>query len=124
MKTFKILIISSLIFLISPSLVLAEGIVPDCGGNPCTYTDFIGPDGLVDNFINFIVFDLATPVAVVAILFAGLMYVFGATDPGKRSTAKKILWSAVIGLAIALSAYLIVQLLITGLGADEITTVT
>ena len=42
------------------------------------------------------------PIAVIMIVYAGVMFIFSKGDPQKVTTAKKILLYAVIGLAIVL----------------------
>src|SRR3989344_5474289 len=113
-------------YLFLPALSLAaygnctESIVPSCGGvggNPCCLQELIGPNGLVQNLFNFILFCLSVPLAAIAIAWAGaLLFLpyFSSSDKA-RGDAKEILWAAVIGLILALAAWIIVNTIITTL---------
>lgn len=78
---------------------------------------FVGVNGLV----QFFSLDLATPLAIVVLLYAGFLYITSVEDPKKVSDAKKALNAAVWGMVITFGAWIIVdtvlKLLITqGLG--------
>mgnify|MGYP001616418336 CR=1 FL=1 len=80
-----------------------------CGGstqNPCTFNDFAK---LIQNVINFLAFYIATPLATLAIMYAGFKYLTSLDKPGPREEAKKILWNVLIGLFFALAAWLIID---------------
>lgn len=103
---------------LAKNLLAAGGLVP-CGGSgqdPCAYLDlFI----LIGNVIQFILY-LAVPVATIAIVAAGIMLAASAKRESQRSDAKKILWSAMIGLFLTFAAYLIINAIITGLGSSVV----
>ncbi|MEX0918604.1 MAG: hypothetical protein WDZ85_01385 [Candidatus Paceibacterota bacterium] len=115
-----LLVITGLILPLTP--VLAQS-ATTTGLVPCTDDcDFNQLYVLVDNIIDFIVFYLAVPIATGVIAFAGIWLVIYAGNEGKRSDAKKMIWSAVIGLVIVLSAYLIIKAIIVGLTGGEVGT--
>jgi hypothetical protein len=96
----------------------AAGLVP-CGGQgepdcqPCHI--FAG----FSNVINFIVFQLTPAAAAVMILASGVVLLFGGSESA-RTMGKKMFTSAIIGLIIVYSSWLIVNTIITTLarGAD------
>ncbi len=67
------------------------------------------------NLIRFAIY-LAIVMAVLAIAYAGFMWVINPVSPENRSTAKKALMNAAIGLVLTLSAWLIVNTLLLALG--------
>lgn len=113
-------------YLFLPALALAaygnctESIVPDCGGvsgSSCGLNDLIGANGLIQNLVNFILFCLSVPLAAIAIAWAGaLLFLpyFSSSDTA-RNQAKEILWAAIIGLILALAAWIIVNTIVTTL---------
>ncbi len=80
--------------------------------NDCTSADLVE---LINNVINFLVFQVAIVIAVVVIAWAGALYVLYPYKPGNVELAKKMVRSAVIGFGIVLSAYLLVKFLVVGL---------
>lgn len=75
---------------------------------------------LVRNAINFMLFYLALPLAVISIAVAGWMFLISGFDESKRTAAKDILWNVVKGLAIALAAWLIVHFIVDVLVEPEV----
>src|SRR5690348_1939939 len=71
--------------------------------NTCNFAYLVGEV----NYIIKWVFGLTIPIFVFIIAYAGILYM-GPPSSGRRSKAKKMLWAAVTGFVIMLSAYLIV----------------
>ena len=92
------------------NLLAAGGLVPcdGTGQNPCTYIDFFY---LINNVVEFAVY-LAVPLGTIAIVAAGIIMVMYSSNEGKRTMAKSILMTAVIGIVLTLSAYLIISTII------------
>ena len=104
-----------IVLVFSPYLVSAQnGLVPCTDG--CKFTDLYD---LINNLINFIIFVLAVPIAVLVITIAGAWLVIYPSNEGKRKEALGMIRTAVIGLLIVLSAYLIVKAIIFGLAGDN-----
>lgn len=97
----------------------SDGVVNCSGITDCTWDKLVGAGGLIHNIIYFLLFGLAMPVAVIALVVAGVMLVTKPAVPESRTRAKKIIWSVIFGLILALAAYLIIQTIITGLGGSE-----
>lgn len=115
--------------LASVNTVYAAGIVPDCNvsvtkldnkGNE--YTTIDKPCGfdqvmeLINNIIDFLIKYLATPLAALALCYAGGMLIFSGGSPESRTKAKKIIKNVIIGYIIALAAWLIVKTILSTLG--------
>ena len=107
-----------LMVLFTPALASAQlsptnpafQVVPDCGlGELCGYCDLIT---LSVNIIQFLVY-FSVFVAVVMIIYAGFLLLVGGSKEGERTKAKKVLYAAVIGLLITLTAWLIINLIMT-----------
>ncbi|GMU74393.1 MAG: hypothetical protein AMXMBFR44_5900 [Candidatus Campbellbacteria bacterium] len=114
----------TLVFLImaSPLLVLAQGggLVP-CGekGDPCTFNDIIA---LVNTIINFLIKFVAIPISTILFAWAGFLYLTAAGNPTQIGKATTIFTDVFIGLALALSAWLVVNLVtnvLTGKNLNE-----
>ncbi len=68
-------------------------------------TDIQQVFGTVADILLFLV----GAISVIIIIFAGIMYVTSAGDPGKAKKAKDTILYAVVGLAVAIFAYAIVK---------------
>lgn len=104
------------VFIISPSLALAKGLVP-CAGDgedPCNFDMLVK---LVQNIITKAIL-IAPMLAAVAFAVAGFYYITAAGDTGKIKQAHDIAISAVYGLVIVLIAWILVKTIITVLGGD------
>lgn len=116
--------------LFSPLMVsYAAGIVPDCGkvvsttdsqghnsysiAHPCNFEYFMQ---LINNVITFLLFYLATPIAAIALCYAGALLLFSGGSSEKITKAKKIIKNIVIGYVLALAAWLIVKTIFSALG--------
>ena len=100
----------------------AAGLVP-CGVNEigpysraCTFNDFFI---LINNVINFLLRDIAAPLAAVTFAVAGWMYLTAGGDSGQIKKAHELFKNVAIGFIIALSAWLIVKAILLGLGIEE-----
>ncbi|MBI2045908.1 MAG: hypothetical protein HYT28_00575 [Parcubacteria group bacterium] len=93
----------------------AASLVP-CGGSgekACELGDFFV---LINNIINFLLFSIATPLAALSFAVAGWMYLTAGGDTGKIKSAHDIFKNVAIGFIIVLSAWLIVKVILLGLG--------
>jgi len=95
------------------------GITYECGDNPlpgqsgtptagnCDFYDLIAATNKVVKFGT----TLAVSLSVVVLAWAGFNYMISGDNPGKRTEANKMLKKVLIGIAVMLSAYLIVDLI-------------
>lgn len=121
-----------------------EGIVPcgkcvSLGGSPdpktgkCSGTGKFIPCSICHVFIiihdavNFFIFSIVLPVAVLMIVIGGILYLVGGTNPGYITWANSILYNTFLGLFIIFGAFIIVGTFLsligvaewTGLGTDK-----
>ncbi len=126
------------LLLISPALSLAQipttaaqqpaGLVPctntpSVSGTTVTYPggkcDFYALMALVNKVINFILVGMVVPIAAIMFAYAGFeLITAGGESAHARTQAKKIFFNAVIGLVIAVAAWLIVSTVLSILGYD------
>jgi len=94
---------------------------------PCGTGDTAGPDSckwqdlvqLFNNVTDFIFLDLMIPLAVIAIVYAGIKILISRDKPAKLSDAYKTLQNVGIGIFMALGAYAIVKTILTLLPGNE-----
>jgi hypothetical protein len=67
-------------------------------------------DGLVSKILGIAII-VAVPIAALLIIYAGFMYVLAQGDPKKVATAHQILLWTVVGIAIILGAWAMVQII-------------
>lgn len=94
---------------------IADGSIP----HPCDFKAFMT---LINTVINFILVDMAIPIAAIMFAYAGFELVTSAGSTEKIGTAKNVFTNAVLGLAIAAAAWIIVKLILTTLGYNDLGT--
>jgi len=68
------------------------------------------------NNIYGIVIGITFTLAVLVLVYGGIMYMLSAGDATKAGTAKKIITSGLIGVAIVAGAYLLISLVTWAIG--------
>ena len=81
------------------------------GTTPCTWNDLFT---LINNVISFMIFVLGIPLVTMVIVVSGVQLVWY-HDEGTYKKAKERLQTALLGLLIMLSAWLIVKAVVWGL---------
>ena len=61
---------------------------------------------------NFIVLDIATPLAVLALTIGGVFILISAGNPTLMSKGKTILYAAIIGLVLVFGSFLIIDFIL------------
>ena len=120
-KTKKFLISTTISFvvfsiLILPAVSAAAGLVPcdNSAGNPCNFNQLMN---LVNIVIHFVLFYMVIPIVAIMFAYAGFeMITAGGESAHARTKAKKIFFTAVVGLIIAMAAWLIVRTVLSILG--------
>jgi hypothetical protein len=102
---------------VQPEPGAATNLVPCGKGGDPNECDFQQLYTLISNIWNFLILKILAPVAVIAIMFAGFKYVTAQGNPSKITEAHNIFYYVVIGMIIALGAWLIVNAILKGLGA-------
>jgi len=118
LRTITLLFILLVIFLF-PLTSLANGLVPPCGGDgqpPCTLCHLFQ---MFKNIVDFVLFSIVPPVAVLMLVIGGFMFFFAGGNPGNLSRAKSIITSVVIGLIIVYTAWLIVNTFFAVIGVAD-----
>ncbi|MFA6190451.1 MAG: pilin [Candidatus Staskawiczbacteria bacterium] len=105
---------------LTPLLAMAvdEGLVK-CGNdvnNPCDLDDFMT---ILDDIYTFIVYTIAAPLAVIAIIIGGVLMMTSAGNPNMMSLGKKVFWSAIIGLVLAFGAKAIINFVLEVVGYNK-----
>ncbi|HXK35170.1 MAG TPA: hypothetical protein VJ103_01525 [Candidatus Paceibacterota bacterium] len=121
-KTFLIIFIIAIVFAAGTGFAFAQeqkytgkGLVP-CGNpgqDPCNFNYLLTT---INILINFLLFWITLPIAAILFAYVGFLLLFSGGDEGKRTQAKAIAWNLVVGLVIALAAWLIVKTILVGLG--------
>ena len=95
----------------------AKGLVP-CGVScSCTIENIFEMIGRV---YHFIVWNLATPLAVLAVLVGGILLMVSSGNPGLAGRGKSILTIAIIGLVLVFLSYLIIDTLLFALTGNHL----
>ncbi|MBU3999596.1 pilin, partial [Patescibacteria group bacterium] len=76
---------------------------------------------MLKNIVNFVT-ELAIGIAVFILVIAGLLYAFSAGNPGNIELAKSAITYALAGLAIIFAAWLVIAVILQGLGYADINT--
>ena len=101
-------------FAIFPLIVFSASLVP-CGTseNPtsCTVSCFYV---LLNNIMNFLLYNISLPLAATAFMIAGIMLVAGGSENAIKR-GKTILTSTVLGLLIAFGAWVIINMILGNL---------
>jgi len=115
-----ILLIIAAAFLLSTFYLLlttniaqaADGLVP-CNGLGCKFCHLIT---LVGNVINFALYNIAIPLVVVFIVWGGLTIMTAGDSTEKVGQGRKMIQSAIIGVFIALGAWMIINMVLNAVG--------
>jgi len=73
-----------------------------------TFDQMLSPVMKIYNLVKY----SATVLAVLVLLFAGVMYITAGSDPGKREKAKNMAMYVIIGLVVIWAAPLIVNFIV------------
>lgn len=119
MKNSKIkIIILSLSLIALPLIIKAAGLIP-CGGKgepPCQLCHLFV---LLQNIINFILFQFVPPLAVLMIVIGGVMFFFAGGNPASAERAKQILTATIIGLVIIYASWMLVGTILSAIGLSD-----
>ncbi|OJI08683.1 MAG: hypothetical protein COV08_03280 [Candidatus Vogelbacteria bacterium CG10_big_fil_rev_8_21_14_0_10_49_38] len=109
-----LILVAVVLFLVPVALGAEEteqgGLVPcgfgSAGPEDCGLDDLLI---LAQNVMNFMMFKLALPIAVVLIIWAGGKMVVYSTTPGEYKKSLKMIQNVAWGLFIMFAAYVIIQ---------------
>ena len=121
-KLLKIYYLMLWIVLFSPLLARAwapgQPFVPDCARS--TDIDGCGFDGfiiLINNLLSIFIW-LAIPISTLLFAWIGWDFIVSGDKSGARTNAKKRLTALLKGLFFILAPWLIIKLIVSGLGGD------
>lgn len=89
---------------------------PGDQARPCTFCDFFV---LFENIVDFVLFQIVPPLAVLIVVIGGVMFLLAAENPARVQQAKNILTTVAIGLLIIYGAWLIVNLFFVTIGVAD-----
>lgn len=118
MQKIKKLAIYLSIFLmfIVPTLSFAKGLVNCTDGKLCDFNKLMD---LINIVIRFVLYDMVIPIAAIMFAYAGFEMIISGGDSGARTKAKNTFTNVVIGLIIAVAAFLIVRTILSILGYQQ-----
>ena len=87
------------------NLLFLAKLTPDCSGSGCGWCDFFQ---LGQNIINFLI-QISSILAIAFIIYGGIMMMINSGNPSKLKESQGIIWSAIIGIVIMLSAWVILN---------------
>ena len=116
----KILIFLSIFLMlivpvISTAYTLGDPLVP-CKNTEDSPCDFSAILALVNNVITFLIKYMAIPITAIMFAYAGFELVTSGGSTEKRGIAKKVFTDAVIGLVLAVAAWIIIKTILSILG--------
>ena len=115
MKKLLIIFFASFALLSLFSVTHAQGLVP-CGTEGVERCELEDIFLLVFNVYNFIVWDIATPLAGLIIVIGGVMFIISAGNPGLASKAKSIVIWSVIAWFLIWGSWLIIDTVLNIIG--------
>ncbi len=115
-KTVLAKVVSLAIFSVALVPFAANAALVLCGTSDypkeCNFCDlFI----LAQTVIYFLMLSIALPLAIVALLYGGFMWITAGGDPGKVTKGRKAIEYAVYGMIFAFAAWLIVDTVLKGI---------
>ena len=116
-KNINIIILTAFILAL-PILSLAQTPLVQCGTSTtkaCGFNDIII---LINTVINFVFIYMALPISAIMFAYAGFELVTSGGSTEKKSKAKNIFISVVIGLIFVAASYLIVHTILGIAGYD------
>lgn len=91
-----------------PVLTLGAGLVPCEGIEDCSFNDLFT---LMRKVMDFLIFNVAAPLAAIGFMWAGIKIVINPGNDGARKEAKKIFEYTLFGFVLVLGAYAIVKVI-------------
>ena len=89
--------------------------IPLWEAQPCTFCHFLQLGQNVMNFFLMIVF----PLAILMLVYGGILIMFSAGSPSRVSRGKEIITAAIVGVLIALLAWLFIDITIRVLAGSK-----
>ncbi len=100
-----------LVVFVLPNISSAAPIIPTCANDNCGFRDFIQ---LINNVVNFIIM-ISFPIAAGVFAWAGFNMMMDAGNGAKRRESIEMMKKVMIGFAIILVAWIVVNTLLKAL---------
>lgn len=84
-------------------------------GNGLSNKDILGKDGVLVMAINFLLYFVGA-ITIIMLIYGGIRYVISGGDKDKVSSAKNTIIYALLGLALAILSWTLVNFVFTNLG--------
>jgi hypothetical protein len=109
------------LFLLTFTPALAQAAWVTCtGAGDCTWAQLAST---LECILSFIVYTLAVPLGTIAIIVGAILWLVSAGNPKMVAAGKSIVFSALVGLVLALSAEGIINFVLTTIGSSSNVTV-
>ncbi len=108
----KIFLKSFLFLLISLAPLTVSAALVEC--DPCTFNDLLG---IIPKIIDFLLKYIVAPLGTFFLIVGAITLMVSAGNPNLASLGKKTLLAAIIGLFLALCAWLIIDTILKAFGA-------
>ncbi len=92
------------------------GSLVPCDGPDCNFCHIFV---MFSNLVNFVLFQIVPPMAILLLVSGGLVFYFSAGDSKKTDLAKNVIKSTIIGIFLVYFAWSIVILVFTVAGAAQ-----
>lgn len=112
----KRLIFASIFFFLFVSFAPVSAALVTCGNtaaDPCTFDDLFA---MVNEVINFVLFSIVPPIAVITLVIAAINLMTSSGDSAKLTAARQTIIWIILGLVVVYGAWAIVKGFITALG--------
>lgn len=123
-RTFLLVFLGIATVLIVPHVAFAQipyfGPIVPPAKNGCPF-GWAGVIVVINNLIRVILTLILTFLAPIMIAYAGFLLVVNPFNPKGKEQAKSILWNTIIGIAVAISAWLIVNTLLVTVTGHTVT---
>jgi len=81
--------------------------------DPCTFSDLLG---IIPKIIDLLIKYIVAPLGTFFLIVGGIALMASAGNPNLAGLGKKIMFTAIVGLFLALCAWLIVKTIVTAMG--------
>lgn len=109
LKKIASLILASVVLVIPLIALGAEGTIFGkyiCSGTDCEFNDLID---LANTIINFLIYDVAVPLAALGFMYAGARMVISQNKPAEWTKTKEMMSNIGYGFAIMLGSFVLIK---------------
>ncbi len=115
-KIFLVSLLFLVFFSLIPNLVVANGLVPACGGKGQPMCGWVHFEKMIGNIIGFILFTIVPVIAGLMFTIGGIVLLCAGGNPQLQGLGKKIMLTTIIGMVIVFGAYAIIKFILIAIG--------